>query len=214
MEKNKSRIKVLVGLSGGVDSSVAAFLLKKSGFDVVGAYIKSWDYSDPACTGSQDEFMARINAAKIGIPFYVFDLRKDYKKKVFNYLLKEYKSGRTPNPDVMCNRYIKFGVFIERAIKLGFDYIATGHYARIYQGKILKGKDKNKDQSYFLSFIKKDVLDKIIFPLGDYTKDKVREIAKKAKLPSASRPESQGICFIGEVKMEEFLKRYIKRKEV
>jgi tRNA-specific 2-thiouridylase len=204
--------KVLVGMSGGVDSSVAALLLKKSGFEVAGAYMKCWDYEAPECTGSEDERLARITASFIKIPFYVFDFQKDYKKKVFSYFLKEQKAGRTPNPDVMCNRFIKFGLFLKKAEDLGFDFIATGHYARISNGKLLKGKDKNKDQSYFLAFIKPNSLKKVIFPLGNYTKIQVRKIAEKAKLPTAFKPDSQGICFIGEVKMENFLKKYLKQK--
>lgn len=199
-------------MSGGVDSSVAALLLKRQGFKVAGGYMKCWDYDAVECTGAEDEKMARLAAAHIGIPFYVFDFRKDYKKKVFDYFLKEYKTGRTPNPDVMCNRYIKFGLFLEKAMEQGFDYVATGHYARVRQGKLLKGKDENKDQSYFLAFVKPDVLDKVIFPLGNYTKTQVREIAKRANLPNAERPDSQGLCFVGEVKMESFLKKYIKPK--
>ena len=204
--------KVLVGMSGGVDSSVAALLLKRAGFEVVGAHMKCWDYDEPECSGSEDEKAARLAASHIGIPFYVFDFQKEYKRKVFDYFLKEYKAGRTPNPDVMCNKFIKFGLFFEKALELGFDYIATGHYARINKGRLLKGKDKDKDQSYFLAFIKPSVLKRVIFPLGKYTKKEVRKMAERAKLPTALRPDSQGLCFVGEVKMESFLKRYIKQK--
>lgn len=199
-------------MSGGVDSSVTALLLKRAGVNVVGAHMKCWDDNSPECSGSKDERDARVAAAHIGIPFYVFDFRKEYKNKVFEHFLREQKAGLTPNPDMMCNLHIKFGIFLEKAMTMGFDYIATGHYARLRQGTLMMAKDRNKDQSYFLAFIKPDVLDRVLFPIGDYTKSQVRKIAEKSKLPNASKPDSQGLCFVGEVKMESFLKGYIRPK--
>ncbi len=210
-------------MSGGVDSSVSAALLKKAGFDVTGMFIKCWDAADPLgenCTSSDDERMARLAAAQIGIPFYSINFVKEYKQKVVEYLLDGYKKGITPNPDVMCNKEIKFGLFFDKAMELGADFVATGHYARVQKSannsrsriistKLLMGKDKNKDQSYFLSFIKPEVLEHVLFPIGEYTKQEVRALAKKFDLPNADRKSSQGICFIGKVDFAEFLKQYI-----
>lgn len=201
--------KILVGMSGGVDSSVAALLLKKTGFDVAGGYMKCWDHSSVECTGSDDERSARLAASHIRIPFYIFDFRKEYKNKVFDYFLKEQKAGRTPNPDIMCNLHIKFGLFFDRASSLGFDYMATGHYVKKCANRLRIAKDKQKDQSYFLALIRPNVLDRVVFPLGEYTKKEVRKIAQKAGLPNAKRKDSQGLCFVGEVKMESFLKEYL-----
>src|SRR3990167_8880129 len=190
--------KVIVAMSGGVDSSVSAALLKKAGFDVIGIFMKCWSADDPMgenCTSSDDERMARLAAHKIGIPFYSLNFIKEYKERVVNYMLEGYRKGITPNPDVMCNKHIKFGLFFEKAMKLGADYVATGHYARLRREirnpthsissgqaseiRILQGIDKNKDQSYFLSSIKKEVLPHVLFPIGEYTKPQVRELAKK-----------------------------------
>lgn len=215
-------------MSGGVDSSVSAALLKKAGFGVTGMFMKCWSAQDPFgenCSAMDDERMARLAAAKIGIPFYSINLIEEYKKRVVQYLLDGYKKGITPNPDVMCNKEIKFGLFFNKAMELGADYVATGHYARLRReipnpksqipnksGKniqILQGVDKNKDQSYFLSFIKPKVLDKVLFPIGEYTKPEVRKLAKKFDLPNAERKDSQGICFVGKVDFVDFLKEYI-----
>ncbi|HEB13707.1 MAG TPA: tRNA 2-thiouridine(34) synthase MnmA, partial [candidate division CPR3 bacterium] len=187
--------KVIVALSGGVDSSVSAALLKRDGFDVVGVFMKCWVEGEK-CTSTEDEKMARLAAVKIGIPFYSLDLIKDYRKRVVDYMLKGYEKGITPNPDVMCNKEIKFGLFYDKALAMGADYVATGHYAQVRNGKILAGKDSNKDQSYFLSMINASVLSKVLFPIGKYTKPQVRTMARKFGLPTAERPDSQGLCFI------------------
>ena len=213
-------------MSGGVDSSVSAALLKRAGFDVIGMFMKCWSADDPFgenCTSNDDERMARLAAEKIGIPFYSLNLIKEYKKRVVEYLLDGYRQGITPNPDVMCNKEIKFGLFFDKAMELGADFVATGHYARIITGtqntrsrtgstSILMAKDQNKDQSYFLSFIKPEVLERVMFPIGEYTKPEVREMARKFGLPNADRKDSQGICFIGKVDFADFLKQYIPEK--
>ena len=204
------RRKVIVAMSGGVDSSVAAALLKKAGFEVIGMFMKCWSAEfSLACTSKQDERMARLAAAHLNIPFYALNLIDEYKKRVVNYLLEGYKKGITPNPDAMCNKEIKFGLFFEKAMQLGASYVATGHYSRIKDGKLLEGSDKEKDQSYFLSFIKPEVLNRVLFPIGEYTKPQVRELAKKFGLPNAERKDSQGICFVGEVNVLDFLKQYL-----
>lgn len=213
---------VVVGMSGGVDSSVTAALLKKQGFDVIGVYMKNWsqDVGDYGCTWAQDSEDARKVAKLLDIPFYVWNFEKEYYKKVVEYFFREYKAGRTPNPDVMCNSEIKFKVFLEKALKIGADFVATGHYARIrinYNLKpitynLLKGVDPGKDQSYFLYTLGQKQLSKILFPIGHLKKDKVRELARKFKLPNAEKKDSQGICFIGEINVTEFLKAHIKAK--
>jgi tRNA-specific 2-thiouridylase len=201
--------KVFVGLSGGVDSSVSAFLLKKRGYDVTGIHIKG--YNVDGCA-EEDAIMARRSAGWLGIPFYVWDMEKEYKEEVVNYMVSAYESGITPNPDVVCNKEIKFGLFYKRARLLGADFIATGHYARI--GKkgsiILSAKDSSKDQTYFLWAIRKEALARTLFPLGNLLKSKVRKIAIKAGLPNATRKDSQGVCFLGKLKMADFLSQYIK----
>lgn len=213
-------------MSGGVDSSVSAALLKKAGFDVVGVFMKCWQDNVGftkshigQCTAEDDEMWARRAAAKIGIPFYSVDLVKEYKQRVVEYFVCEYKAGRTPNPDVMCNREIKFGVFYDWAIdELVADYVATGHYARLrYSRKIqnfslLKGSDPNKDQSYFLWAVEREKFNHVLFPVGDCQKREVRKIAQKFGLPNAARPDSQGICFIGKVEVGAFLRHYIEDK--
>ncbi|OHA71735.1 MAG: tRNA 2-thiouridine(34) synthase MnmA [Candidatus Wildermuthbacteria bacterium RIFCSPLOWO2_01_FULL_47_18] len=208
----KKKVKVFVAMSGGVDSSVAAALLKRDGFDVVGVYMKCWTANDPlyqGCTSQDDERSARLAASHLGIPFYTWNFIKEYRERVVEYLIEGYKKGITPNPDMMCNKEIKFGLFFEKATKLGADFVATGHYARMQEGRLLQAIDKNKDQSYFLSFIKAEVLSKVLFPIGNYTKPQVRALAKKFGLPNAERKESQGICFIGKLDFTDFLKQHI-----
>ncbi len=213
MKNGKSKIKaggpersrrVVVAMSGGVDSSVAAALLKRAGFDVIGVFMKFW--KDPLtgsgqagenrCCSVESEKLARSVAKKIGIPFYVLNVEKEFKRKVVDYFLKEYKKGNTPNPCVVCNKEIKFGFLIKKALSLGADFIATGHYARIQNGKLLKGADKEKDQSYFLWQLDQKQLNHVLFPVGGYVKPEVRKLAKKFKLPTAETPESQEVCFI------------------
>lgn len=207
-----SRKKVFVGLSGGVDSSVAALLLKEAGFDVFGIHIRG--YNVDGC-GDVDAEYARRAAESLKIPFYVWDMEKEYKKEVVDYMVKTYEMGLTPNPDVMCNKEIKFGLFLKRALEAGAHYIATGHYVKISrddEGKIYKlfeAADENKDQSYFLWTLGSRELKHCLFPLGDLIKPEVREIARKAGLPTADKKDSQGVCFLGKIGMEGFLKQYI-----
>ncbi|MBX4187833.1 MAG: tRNA 2-thiouridine(34) synthase MnmA [Candidatus Doudnabacteria bacterium] len=220
----KPRKTVVVGLSGGVDSSLTAALLKKQGYSVVGVYMKNWsdDFGDYGCTWAEDAEDARKVAQTLDIPFYVWNFEKEYYSKVVEYFLSEYKSGRTPNPDVLCNSEIKFKVFLEKALdlealELGADFVATGHYSRIkkvgdkYQ--LLKGIDPAKDQSYFLYRLTQSQLSRILFPIGEYHKSEVREIAKKLDLPTCAKKDSQGICFIGKINVTEFLKEHIKAKD-
>ncbi|MBI3638413.1 tRNA-specific 2-thiouridylase [Candidatus Wolfebacteria bacterium] len=258
VKKNKKKT-VFVGMSGGVDSSVAAYLLKKQNHDVVGVFMRCYNLDGCAERDAED---ARRVAEKLKIPFYVWDFEKEYKKKVVDYMISGYKKGITPNPDVMCNKYIKFDLFLEKALRLGADYVATGHYVRLISRRVSDGtavslaqplarrlalglarptavghharsasetfrtkhaekiyslveaKDKTKDQSYFLWTLTQKQLKRCLFPIGDYLKVKeVRQIAKKAGLPTAEKPDSQGVCFIGEFKMEDFLKKYIKPKK-
>ncbi|MEW6617514.1 MAG: tRNA 2-thiouridine(34) synthase MnmA [Patescibacteria group bacterium] len=209
MSENTKK-RVFVGMSGGVDSSVAAFLLKKEGYDVTGVYINGFNVDGCSERDAED---ARRVADHLGIPFYVIDAREDYFEYVVQYMIKGYKKGLTPNPDVMCNKEIKFGIFLDKALKLGADYIATGHYVCFEKkSKLFEAKDKNKDQSYFLWTLTQKQLKHCLFPVGEYTKPEIREIAKKAKLPTAEKKDSQGICFLGKVKLPEFLKAYIKPK--
>jgi tRNA-specific 2-thiouridylase len=204
---------VFVGLSGGVDSAVSAYLLKKQGYNVVGAFIKGWEPDFLPCTGKEDRLSAMRVAAHLEIPFITYDLEEAYKKDVVDYFISEYKAGRTPNPDVMCNRMIKFGVFWEKAKKDGADCIATGHYAINRDGVLCAGKDLNKDQTYFLWTLNRDDLAHSLFPIGNLEKEEVRKIAEKAGLPNAKRKDSQGLCFLGHVDMHAFLKRYIPEKK-
>lgn len=213
--------KVVVGMSGGVDSSVAAIILKKQGYDVIGLFMRNWDTSvngdylgnpdlnNDICPQEQDYNDAKKVCEKINIPLYRVDFVKEYWDYVFTYFLNELKRGRTPNPDIMCNKYIKFNMFAKEAEKLGADYIATGHYARIVDGKLLRGLDDNKDQTYFLSEVPKENLKNVLFPIGDMTKPEVREIAKEHGLITANKKDSTGICFIGERNFKKFLENYL-----
>ncbi len=211
---NKKQAKVFVGMSGGVDSSVAALLLKEQGYEVTGVFIKSYNIDGCAERDAED---ARRVAGHIGIPFYVFDFEKEYREKVVDYMIEGYRAGITPNPDVMCNREIKFGLFLKRALSMGADYVATGHYVRLLQKDgaywLAEAKDKNKDQSYFLWTLTQKELSHSIFPLGDLIKPKVRAIAKKAGLSTADKKDSQGVCFLGMFDVRDFLKRHIKVKK-
>ena len=211
--------KILVALSGGVDSAVAAYLLKENGFDVHGVFFRSWQNETElwkACPWQEDLASARAVAQHLDIPFDIINFIEAYRHKVVDYLIDGYRSGQTPNPDVMCNRYIKFGLLVEHMQANGFDGLATGHYCRkIYDNKgrfsIHEGMDNNKDQSFFLCLVKRENFEKVVFPLGDVSKPKVREIAKAIQLPNASRKDSQGICFLGSsnVNINQFLEKYI-----
>lgn len=213
--------KVVVGMSGGVDSSVAAIILKKMGYEVIGLFMRNWDTSingdylgnpnlnNEICPQEQDYNDAKEVCEKINIPLYRVDFVKEYWDYVFTYFLEELKKGRTPNPDIMCNKYIKFDMFIKEAKKLGADYIATGHYARIKDGKLLRAVDRNKDQTYFLSEVPKKNFENVLFPIGELKKSEVREIAKKYNLITADKKDSTGICFIGERNFRKFLENYL-----
>lgn len=213
--------KVVVGMSGGVDSSVSAILLKNAGYDVIGLFMRNWDASvnndimgnptlgNNICPQEQDYNDALEVCKKVGIPLHRVDFVKEYWDYVFTYFLDELKKGRTPNPDIMCNKYIKFDMFVKEAKKLGASYIATGHYARIKDGKMLRGVDNNKDQTYFLSQLSKEQLSNVLFPIGDLEKSEVRKIASEYGLITADKKDSTGICFIGERNFKEFLKNYL-----
>lgn len=212
------KIKVAVGLSGGVDSSVAAFLLVKQGYDVTGVHMRCWDYNAPGCHGNEDRADAVKVAALLGIPFVNLDFEREYKDTVLKYFYSEIEAGRTPNPDVMCNKEIKFGLFLEWAQSQGFDYIATGHYARISkhlmpEGEVfslLSGVDAAKDQSYFLYRLNQSQLAKSLFPVGEYTKPAIRKMAKEQGFGTADKPDSTGICFIGDIDISDFIKKRVK----
>ena len=226
-------MKICVGLSGGVDSSVAALLLKRQGYDVFAMFMQNWHDADATlhgdCEWEEDRFVAELVARKIGIPFYFVDLSKEYRQRVVDYMFNEYSAGRTPNPDVLCNREIKFDAFLKAAQKLGADMVATGHYCRraplmdaegkqvvidgLTQWRILEGVDPNKDQSYFLCQLTQEQLGKALFPIGNLTKPEVREIAREADLPSADKKDSQGICFVGKVDLPTFLQQKLKPAE-
>jgi tRNA-uridine 2-sulfurtransferase len=233
--------RVFVGLSGGVDSAVSAALLKRAGYDVTGVFIKVWQPDFLPCNWKEERRDAMRVALHLGIPFLFFDFEKEYKKGVADYMIEEYRGGRTPNPDVLCNREVKFGAFWREAEKLGADYIATGHYVRVkniarkstevfsaenhpdsravalrdpfsLQHSLLEGRDSNKDQSYFLWTLTQKDLQHVLFPVGNLKKDKVRKLAKEFDLPVAEKKDSQGVCFIGEISLEEFLSHYIESK--
>ncbi len=212
-------MKVVIGMSGGVDSAVGAYLLKKQGYDVVGLFMKNWDsnlsndaqgITDGICPQELDYIDAKKVCDKLNIPLYRVDFIKEYWDNVFKYFLDELEKGRTPNPDIMCNKYIKFDVFIEEAKKLGADKIATGHYARYINNKLLRAVDLNKDQTYFLSQVPKEQLKDVLFPVGDYLKEEIRKIAKEEELPVADKKDSTGICFIGERNFQKFVSNYLK----
>lgn len=215
---DKSKIKVIVGVSGGVDSSVAALLLKEEGYDVTGIFMKNWDDTDEngVCTAEEDYEDAVKVCNQIGIPYYSINFEKEYYDRVFTYFLDEYKKGRTPNPDIMCNKEIKFKAFLDFAKNLGADYLATGHYARTDRSddevKMLRGLDNNKDQTYFLSQLSQEQIKDVLFPVGELQKSEVRDIAKRAKLATADKKDSTGICFIGERDFNEFLSNYLPAK--
>ena len=217
--------RVIVGLSGGVDSSVAAYLLQQQGYEVIGLFMKNWHDDSVTisneCPWLEDSNDAMLVAEKLGIPFQTVDLSEQYKERIVDYMFNEYEKGRTPNPDVLCNREIKFDVFMKIALDLGADYVATGHYCRkdkiekdgktVY--RLLAGKDNNKDQSYFLCQLSQEQLAKALFPIGELTKPKVREIAAEQDLITAEKRDSQGLCFIGKVRLPEFLQQQLKPKE-
>lgn len=216
MDKPNAKTRVVVGMSGGVDSSVTALLLKQQGYDVIGVFMKNWDDTDEFghCTAEEDAEDVRRVCDQIGIPYYTVNFEKQYYDKVFTYFLDEYKRGRTPNPDVMCNREIKFGEFLEKALDLGADYLATGHYARVErtpdgQTRLLRGVDANKDQTYFLHALSQEQLARAMFPIGHLPKPEVRRIAAEAGLATARKKDSTGVCFIGERDFKEFLSHYL-----
>jgi tRNA-specific 2-thiouridylase len=207
--KNK---KIFVGMSGGVDSSVSAMLLKQQGYDVVGVFIKTWQPDYIECTWKEERLDAIRIAAQLDIPFITLDAEREYKKGVIDYMINEYASNRTPNPDVMCNREVKFGAFLKFARESGADYVATGHYAQNINNQLYAGLDHDKDQSYFLSQIKKEDLFFIKFPIGHLRKSQVRDIARKNSLYVSDKKDSQGLCFVGQIDIKDFLKREIKTK--
>ena len=219
---DNGQIKVCIGLSGGVDSSVAALLLKQQGYDVFALFMQNWHDASTTlhgdCEWEEDRFVAELVARKVGIPFYFVDLSKEYRQRVVDYMFEEYEKGRTPNPDVLCNREIKFDAFLKCAKKLGADFVATGHYCRkeTFQGpegpvhRILAGSDPNKDQSYFLCQLTQEQLSQAMFPIGDIVKPEVRRLAHEADLPSADKKDSQGICFVGKVNLPTFLQQKLK----
>ena len=217
--------RVVIGLSGGVDSSVAAHLLIEQGYEVIAIFMRNWVDDEviisDECPWVEDSNDALLVAEKLGIPFHVIDFSEEYKERIVNYMFKEYEAGRTPNPDVLCNREVKFDLFLQKALELGADYVATGHYCQkttsIIDGKevhhLIAGNDKNKDQSYFLCQVSQQQLAKALFPIGDLEKSKVREIAKEQDLITADKKDSQGLCFIGKVRLPDFLQQQLKPKK-
>lgn len=212
--KKSADTKIIVGLSGGVDSAVSAFLLKEQGYDVAGCYMQNWmaEKDDPYCSAEQDLTDAKRVCDHLQIPFHLVNFSKAYWDNVFQHCLDEFIAGRTPNPDIWCNQFIKFDAFLKHALDLGADYLATGHYARNKKNQLLKAKDLNKDQTYFLYTLTNTRLANVLFPLGDLTKPEVREIAKKIGLNNAEKKDSTGICFIGERKFTDFLKDFVLTK--
>ncbi|MFA5888790.1 MAG: tRNA 2-thiouridine(34) synthase MnmA [Candidatus Paceibacterota bacterium] len=214
MEKRK---RVFVGVSGGVDSSVALALLKRDGYDVTGVFLRVWSPDFLPCDWKEERRSAMRVCATLGVPFLTLDCQKEYKREVVDYMIREYSNGRVPNPDVFCNKYVKFGVFLKKALKLGADYVATGHYARTEERtkrlELKEGMDKNKDQSYFLYTLNQKQLKHILFPIGKMMKPEVRKLAKKFGLSTAEKKDSQGVCFLGKLDMKDFLSHYIKQKK-
>jgi len=207
--------KVYVGLSGGVDSSVTAALLQQQGYDVTSVYMKNWSQDLPGfeCPWKEDYQDAKRVAVKLGIPFKMYDFETQYRDKVVQYMIDEYQAGRTPNPDIMCNQEVKFKLFLETALADGADMIATGHYSRIQDGKLLTAKNAEKDQSYFLYRVTEEALSKSLMPIGEFkTKAEVRKLAEQFNLPTAAKKDSQGICFVGKVGIKEFLQQFVKTK--
>jgi tRNA-specific 2-thiouridylase len=203
--------KVFVGMSGGVDSSLSAALLKEQGYDVTGVYMKNWTQDLPGmkCPWADDLADAKRVAVQLGIDFKVFDFEQEYRHKVVDYMVEEYKAGRTPNPDIMCNQEVKFKLFLETSLEQGADMIATGHYTRTKDGQLLRAKDEDKDQTYFLYRVTSEALSKTLFPLGDFTKPEVRKMAQERGLFTAGKKESMGICFVGQIGIREFLSQYV-----
>jgi tRNA-specific 2-thiouridylase len=211
---NRAKKKVFVGMSGGVDSSVSAYLLKKAGYDVVGVFIKVWQPDFIECTWKEDRLDAMRVASVLDIPFITLDLEKEYKQGVIDYMIEEYSKGKTPNPDVMCNREVKFGAFYTWAKGQDKDaYIATGHYAQVKSGVLYKSADKEKDQTYFLWTVASEILSSVMFPIGNLQKSEVRELAEKAGLPVAKKKDSQGLCFVGTIDIKTLLKNYIEERK-
>ncbi len=214
-------MKIVVGLSGGVDSSVAAYLLKEQGHEVIGVFMRNWNDAsvtiEDECPWIEDSNDALLVAEKLGIPFQVIDMSELYKERIVDYMFAEYEKGRTPNPDVLCNREVKFDVFLETALSLGAEKVATGHYARVSEDEkgfhLMSGNDFNKDQSYFLCQLNQYQLSKALFPIGELEKSEVRKIAKEQDLVTADKKDSQGLCFIGKVKLPDFLQQQLKPKE-
>ena len=225
MTSQKTQHRIVVGLSGGVDSSVAALLLKEAGHEVIGLFMRNWhDESvtlEADCPWIEDSRDALLTAQRLGIPFQVIDLSEAYKRRIVDYMFAEYEAGRTPNPDVLCNREIKFDLFLKAALKLGADYVATGHYARreaIEKGgkpyyRLLAGRDPQKDQSYFLCQLSQEQLSHALFPIGELEKSEVRRIAREASLPTAEKKDSQGLCFVGKVHLPDFLQQQLKPRQ-